>query len=431
MILQAGKRIYRASFCIMATGPLSASYGPTFEGMDEFQGRILHSADWPREGVDISGKRVGVVGTGSTGIQLVPVLAEECQHLTVFQRTANYSVPARNHPLTPDDMAAVRKNYPERRAQARSSRSGFPPRTPDISSKGALEVTPEQRREVYELMWEQGGGLAFRAAFSDLLVNRDSNETAAEFIREKIREKVKDPEVAEILTPRDHPYAAKRPPVDTDYYETFNRDDVTLVDLRSDPIKRLTATGIKTQASHHDLDILILATGFDAVTGALSRMDIRGLGGRSLAHAWVAGPKTHLGMTVNGFPNLFLVNGPGSTAAFTNMATHTEQNVEWIAGLVEHVRSVGARRVEPTLSAQGAWVELVREVGDATLYPEANSWYLGANIPGKPRSFMFYAGGFDTYSQECARVAQAGYQGLDISSSDARSRHIAAGESAE
>ncbi|GAA4550303.1 NAD(P)/FAD-dependent oxidoreductase [Pseudonocardia xishanensis] len=411
--LRAGDRTYGAQFVVMATGPLSVAYGPTFEGTDDFAGQIYHSADWP-EGVDLTGKRVGVVGTGSTGIQMIPLLAEVAEHLTVFQRTANYSVPARNRPMSEQEMAEVRATYAKRRDQARRSRAGFPPRTPPISENSAMAVTEQQRREVYELMWEQGGGLAFRASFSDLLTNRKSNDTASEFIREKIRQVVKDPATAETLVPHDHPYATKRPPVDTNYYETFNRPDVTLVDLRETPIERLTSAGVQTSDRTYELDVLVLATGFDAVTGSLSRIEVEGRDGVVLKDKWKDGPRGYLGMAIAGLPNFFTVNGPGSPAAFTNMATHTEQNVEWITDFIGYLVEHRIRAAEPRPEAEDAWTRRMREAGEKTLYPEANSWYVGANIPGKPRVFMFYVDGFDVYSEECDRVARSGYSEFTI-----------------
>jgi cyclohexanone monooxygenase len=411
--LSTSDRSYRARFVIMATGPLNVAYTPDFPGMENFRGQICHAARWPSEGVDFAGKRVGVIGTGSTGIQLIPIVAESAAHLTVFQRTPNYSVPAANRPMSVEELAEVRAHYPERRQLARHSRAGFPPRTPPISKKSAMEVAPEQREEVYEHMWEQGGGLAFRASFADLLTNRASNATVSEFIRRKIRAKVKDPVVAEMLMPRDHPFATKRPPVDINYFETFNRPNVTLVDVRNTPILQFTETGIETASGTHDLDIVVLATGFDAITGALSRIDVRGRDGQSLANAWKDGPRTYLGMTVSGFPNLFLVNGPISAAPFTNFATHTEQNVEWITDFIRYLDRSGIAAVEPRPEAQAAWMEKARLAGEKTLYPEANSWYMGANIPGKPRNFLAFAGGFDTYSQECDRVSVNNYADFD------------------
>lgn len=400
---------YVARFVIMATGPLSSPYRPSFPGMDDFSGRVLHSAEWPNEPVDFTGRRVGIIGTGSTGIQMIPLIAQQAEHLYVFQRTPNYSVPARNHPMAPEQLAEIRANYEERRRLARHSKAGFPPRTPEISARSALEVTEEQRREVYELMWEQGGGLAFRAAFADLSTSKEANETAAEFIRNKIRETVEDPEVAELLVPDNHPYAAKRPPVDSDYYETFNRPNVSLVDVRSDPIEQITVDGLKTRDAQYELDDLVLATGFDAVTGALSKMDIRGVDQTVLKDAWADGPRTLFGMGTTGFPNLFLVNGPGTPAAFTNIALHTEVNVEWVAGLLEAAKDSGTTWVEARPEAVDEWTEVVRETADATLYPQAESWYLGANIPGKPRVFMFYVGGLDRFSDLIEKEAADGY----------------------
>lgn len=400
---------YRGRYLIMATGPLSVPYKPSISGLSSFEGRVLHSAEWPREPVDFTGRRVGVIGTGSTGIQIIPSVAPQSGHMYVFQRTPNYSVPAQNYPLTREKLAEVRASYGERRRLARNSKAGFPPRTPRISERSAMEVTPEQRREVYELMWERGGGLAFRAAFADLTTNPESNQTVAEFIREKIRQKVDLPEVAELLVPTDHAYATKRPPVDIDYYETFNRDNVTLVDVRSDPIRYITSDGVVTDERTYVIDDLILATGFDAVTGAFSKIDIRGANGVALTERWKDGPSTFLGVAVAAFPNLFIVNGPGSPAAFSNVATHTEVTVDWFTDLINYAEQQALVRVEVRREAEDEWTKHVGQVVESTLYAQADSWYLGANIPGKPRVFMFYVGGLDNYLSRCREVADGGY----------------------
>ncbi len=401
-----------AQFLITAVGCLSSANIPNIRGLDTFEGRWYHTGQWPHEGVDFSGKRVGQIGTGSTGIQAAPVIAETAAHLTVFQRTANYSVPARNGPLTPAFQRYVKENTAEIRNVTRASVNGHPWL---IEDRSALETPPAERQALYEKAWEIGG-LRFRAMFSDLLVDKKANDTAAEFIRNKIREIVKDPATAAKLADIDHPYAAKRPPIDTDYFETFNRDNVTLVDIRATPIERITPRGIRTSDAEYPLDIIVFATGFDGMTGSLLRMDIRGRGGLSLAKAWAAGPRNYLGLQVAGFPNLFMVTGPGSPSVLCNMPVAIEQHVEWITDCIAHMRQHGLKRIEPNDEAMDSWVEQVNAAANATLLPDAkHSWYLGANIPGKPRVFMPYAGGMAHYRKICADVAARDYEGFKLS----------------
>jgi cation diffusion facilitator CzcD-associated flavoprotein CzcO len=362
--------------------------------------------------VDFAGKRVGLIGTGSTGIQATPVIAEQAQHLTVFQRTANYSVPARNGPLTPDAIAAVKANYGALRDKARATTNGHPF---DISEISALDVPAEERAKRYETAWEEGG-LRFRAVFSDLIRNKQSNDTASDFIRAKIAGIVKDPATAAMLTPTDHPFASKRPPIDTGYFETFNRDNVMLVDVKATPILEITPIGIRTSDADYPLDIIVFATGFDAMTGPLLAMDIRGSGGRSLRDDWKAGPRTYLGLQTAGYPNMFTITGPGSPSVLTNMPVAIEQHTQWITECIRHMRANGQQRIEAQTDASEAWVEHVNDAANATLLPLANSsWYLGANVPGKPRVFMPYAGGMAHYANVCAAVAQDGYRGFTIS----------------
>ncbi len=403
-----GERV-SAQFLISAVGCLSAANIPEFEGLDRFEGEWYHTASWPHDGVDLTGKRVGLIGTGSTGIQATPVIAAQADHLTVFQRTPTFSVPARNAPLVPEVTGEVKANYPEIRRLSRDSFGGFPFKPVERS---ALEVSDEERQGIYEQLWQEGGFKFLWGSFHDLLVNKASNDTAAEFIRGKIREIVKDPTVAEKLVPTDHPYASKRPPIDTDYYDTFNRENVRLVDVRQSPIVEITPGGLRTEDAEYALDIIVLATGFDAMTGSLLKIDIRGLGGRTLRDKWAKGPRTYLGLQVAGFPNLFTITGPGSPSVLVNMPVSIEQHVEWIADCISHMRERGLVRIEATGEAEEEWVEHVNQVASETIFPQANSWYLGANIPGKTRVFMPYVGGMAPYRQRCDEVASQGYEGF-------------------
>ncbi len=401
----------RAQFVISAVGCLSSSNLPDFEGLERFEGEHYHTGAWPHEGVDFTGKRVALIGTGSTGIQATPVIAAEADHLTVFQRTPNFSVPARNAPLSPEQAADIKARYRVIRDTCRRSPFGFPYLA---SERLAAEATPEERNAVYEQLWEDGGLKFMAGSFADLLENEAANETAAEFIRAKIRETVEDPAVAEMLLPHDHPYGTKRPPIDTGYYETFNRDNVTLVNVRETPIVEITAHGIRTTEAEHEVDVIVFATGFDAMTGALLKMDIRGTGGRSLREKWEDGPRTYLGIQMAGFPNLFTVTGPGSPSVLTNMPVAIEQHVEWISNCIAWLREHGIARIEAKEDAEEEWVKHVSEQADATLFPRANSWYVGANIPGKTRVFMPYVGGMDVYRERCDEVAGNDYEGFEL-----------------
>ena len=401
-----------AQFLITAVGCLSSANIPNIPGLDTFAGRWYHTGQWPHEGVDFSAKRVGLIGNGSTGIQAAPVIAETAAHLSVFQRTANYSVPARNAPLTPEFKRYIKENTAEIRRVMHSTVNGHPW---PISDRLALETSPGERQALYEKAWETGG-LRFRATFRDLVTDNAANDTAAAFLRAKIREIVKDPATAAKLSDIDHPYAAKRPPIDTDYFETFNRENVALVDLRSEPIERITPRGIRTRNDEYPLDIIVFATGFDGMTGSLLRMDIRGRDGLSLANEWAAGPRNYLGLQVAGFPNLFMVTGPGSPSVLCNMPVAIEQHVEWITDCIAHMRTNGLKRIEPRDEAVDSWVAQVNTAANATLLPQAkHSWYLGANVPGKPRVFMPYAGGMAHYRKICADVAARDYEGFTLS----------------
>jgi cation diffusion facilitator CzcD-associated flavoprotein CzcO len=402
-----------AKYLITAVGCLSTANVPKIPGLESFKGRWVHTGQWPHEGVDFSGQRVGQIGTGSTGIQSVPVIAETAGHLTVFQRTANYSVPARNAPLTPEFQRYVRENHDEIRQVMHATTNGHPF---TIVDRSAFDVTPDERKALYEAAWEKGG-LQFRTTFRDLTVDKAANDTAAEFLKQKIRDIVSDPVTAEKLADIDHPYAAKRPPIDTNYFEAFNRDNVALVDVRSDPIEAITPTGLRLRSgAEHPLDIIVFATGFDAMTGPLLGLNIQGSGGLSLAKAWEAGPRNYLGLQAPGFPNLFTITGPGSPSVLCNMPVPIEQHCEWIADCIAHMRTHKIERIEAEPEAADRWVEHVNVAANATLLPFANhSWYLGANVPGKPRVFMPYAGGMARYRQHCADIAARGYEGFRLS----------------
>lgn len=400
-----------ARFLVSAVGCLSSRNTPDFPGLSTFAGDWYHTGAWPQDGVDFTGKRVGLIGTGSTGIQATPVIAEQAEHLTVFQRTPNFSIPARNAPLDGQTAAEIKAGYADIRALCRESTGGFP----FVASELLAADVPEQERQaIYEALWEQGGFRFLAESFGDLMIDEFANETAAEFIRNKISEIVRDPAVAAKLQPFDHPYGTKRPPIDTNYYDTFNRDNVTLVDVRETPIEAITPTGLQTSDAEYSLDVLVFATGFDAMTGALLNINIEGADGIKLADAWAAGPRTYLGLQVAGFPNLFTITGPGSPSVLTNMPVAIEQHVEWIADCIEHLNANGKKRIETTDDVQEAWVKHVSEVADETLFPKANSWYVGANVPGKSRVFMPYVGGMNVYRERCDEVAANGYEGFVV-----------------
>jgi cyclohexanone monooxygenase len=395
-----------ARFCIFATGCLSSANTPAFPGLGEFAGPTFHTGHWPHTPVDFTGKRVGIIGTGSSAIQAIPLIAAQAAHLFVFQRTPNYSVPAQNHPLDPEVQRAVKRDYRDLRQRGGQMPFGFDTRS---TERSALEASPEERLAEYEDRWRQGG-LPFLGAFADMIFNQDANETAAEFIRGKIRAIVRDPAVAAKLMPRGV-VGCKRLCSDTEYFETFNRPNVTLVDVAAEPIQAVTAHGLRTTAASYAFDCLVFATGFDAMTGALSRIDIRGKGGITLREKWAEGPRTYLGLSVACFPNLFVITGPGSPSVLSNMVPSIEQHANWIADLIAYLNARGLGRIEATREAEDAWVAHVNEVAGTTLYPSCNSWYLGANIPGKPRVFMPYLG-FPAYVQKCDEVAARGYEGF-------------------
>jgi cyclohexanone monooxygenase len=401
---------FSAKFCIAATGCLSASRIPDFKGLDSFQGDSYHTGQWPHEGVDFTGKRVAIIGTGSSGIQSIPLIAEQASHLYVFQRTPNFSLPANNEGLTIEKIQAYKANFQEIKAKARVSAAGIPIEPNDQS---VLEVPPEDRDQAFEERWGQGGFQVVQA-YADLMVTKEANDTIAEFVRKKIRETVKDPAIAVNLEPHDHPLGTKRICIDTNYYDTYNRDNVTLINIRNCPIEEITPKGVRTSEGECEVDAIVFATGFDAMTGALLAMDIRGKGGQPLKDKWAAGPRTYLGLCSAGFPNLFMITGPGSPSVLSNMIISIEQHVDWIAGCITYLREHEVGSIEATVEAEDAWVDHVNELANQTLYPQANSWYLGANIPGKPRVFMPYVGGVGTYRQKCDEVAANDYEGFAL-----------------
>jgi cyclohexanone monooxygenase len=397
-----------AQFCIMATGCISTAQIPDFDGLADYQGDTYHTGNWPHAGVDFSGQRIAVIGTGSSGIQAIPVIAEQAAHVTVFQRTANYSLPARNGPMTTEYARSWKDNYAALREQQRQTPKGALREFNDVS---ALTVPEAERTAMYEARWSLGGA-SLLGSYKDILTNAEVNDTAAEFAREKIRAIVHDPAVAERLAAKGYPIGTKRICIDSGYFETFNRDNVVLVDINNTPIEQITESGLRTSGRSFEFDAIVFATGFDAMTGTLFKIDIQGRGGATLRGKWSAGPRTYLGLMSEAFPNLFMVTGPGSPSVLTNMMVSIEQHVDWITDCLLHMRSLGLETMEPTLEAQDDWVEHVNVVAHRTLFPLAASWYMGANIPDKPRIFMPYVGGAGVYRQICDKVVADGYKGF-------------------
>jgi cyclohexanone monooxygenase len=409
--ISQGKTV-AAKYVILATGCLSNARLPDIKGLSDFKGEVYHTGHWPHERIDFTGKRVGVIGTGSSAIQSVPVIAEQASHLTVFQRTANFSIPARNSALTEQEREAFRANYAEIRRFAREeARNGI---YTDLPDRGALEDGDNERRSKYETRWTRGG-LTFMSSYNDLVVDKAANDTAADFVRTKIAEIVKDPQTAKLLQPNNHPIGSKRICVDTDYFATFNRSNVTLVDIKSNPIEAILPRALRAGAKYYEVDALVLATGFDAMTGSLAKIDIAGRNRQTLNQKWAEGPKTYLGVMSAGFPNLFIITGPGSPSVLSNMIVSIEQHVDWIADCIAAMRGRGFDTMEADTQAEDKWVAHVNEVAQGTLYPQANSWYMGANIPGKPQVFMPYIGGVGAYRRICDEVAAKGYEGFAMS----------------
>ncbi len=409
LVTDTGERI-AAQHCVMATGSLSAARAPDIPGLASFAGGCHHTGRWPHDGVDFAGQRVAVIGTGSSGIQSIPVIAQQARELTVFQRTANFSVPAHDRPRDPADEARMKRTFMQDREAAKWTTQGVFASwvANDVS---ALDVDDHARQAEFSRRWAHGG-FGFFESFNDLITDRDVNDQAAEFARARVRDVVDDPTVAELLCPQDHPFASKRLCVDTDYHATFNRPNVALVDLRATPIVAITPHSVRTTAAEFAVDSIVLATGYDAMTGALLAIDIRGRNGVGLAEKWSAGPVTYLGIQTAGFPNLFLITAPGSPSVLSNMISSIEQHVEWTTDCITYLRQHGQRTIEAESDAERAWVAHVDERASETLMPEADSWYVGANIPGKPRFFMPYTGGVGSYRRRAEQIAADGYAGF-------------------
>ncbi len=405
---------WAARYLILATGCLSIPTDVTFPGIGDFKGPIYRTSRWPREGVDFTGQRVGIVGTGSSAIQSIPIIAEQAAHLTVFQRTPNYSMPAHNGEIPASDFEAWAKDPRAYRAASKDTVGGF---QNEPGEKLATETSPEDIRADLERRWAVGG-FRILGAYVDQAIDPAANKIVHEFIAGKIREQVNDPAIAALLTPKDHPFGTKRPCVDTGYYKTFNRDNVELIDLRADPIATFNADGIATEKRQHDFDAIVLATGFDAMTGAIDRIDLRGIGGVKIKDHWAEGPRTYLGLMVAGFPNMFTITGPGSPSVLTNMINSIEQHVEWVADCLASLAERQHPSIEASAEAEAAWELQVAMAVTPSLMPQANSWYMGANVPGKPRMFMPYAGGLNTYTEICRQVAAKGYEGFIIRQGD-------------
>lgn len=410
ILTSRGERV-RARYLVSAMGSLSAWQLPDIDGLEDFAGESYHTARWPHETVDLAGKRVGVIGTGATGVQVIQTIAPQVARLAVFQRTPNYCVPQRNSQLSDDERREIKRNYARIFEQCAESYGGF---IHTFDPRSGLTVTDEEREAKFESLWAQPGFAFWFGNFSDLLMDATVNAFASEFVKRKIRERVRDPEVARKLMP-DHPFGTKRVPLENGYYEVFNESHVELVDLRETPIERITAHGILTSATHYALDVIVFATGFDAVTGPLTRVDIRGEGGRLLRDKWRAGPATYLGLQIAGFPNLFTIAGPHNAGSLCNAVRCTEQNVDWIAECIATMRARGFTRIAATPDAEAAWTRHALEAAESTLLGAMReSWFFGANTPGKARSVAIYAGGAAAYRERCDEVARKGYEGFEL-----------------
>ena len=402
-----------SQYFIMATGCISTTQIPNIKGLSDYVGNTFHTGDWPHKEVDFSGQSIAVIGTGSSGIQSIPVLAKQAKKLTVFQRTPNYSIPSQNEPMTKKYERSWKDVYSERKKEMRYSAHGS---LKDLNDVPALSVDKHQRQEIYTKRWAIGG-TGFLGSFNDLLTSADSNYTAAEYVRQQIKKIVNDKETAEILCPRSYPIGTKRICIDTGYFETYNRENVKLVDISKKPIQRLVTDGIIVDNQLYSFDSIIFATGFDAMTGSLFNVDIKGRGGLALTDKWNAGPKTYLGLMSASFPNLFMITGPGSPSVKSNMIMSIEQHVDLVTETLLTMRSKGLSVVEPELEAENKWVDHVQEVANKTLFPQANSWYMGANIPGKPRLFMPYIGGVGAYRKICEEIVANNYRGFKFEKS--------------
>ena len=408
--------VARARFVITAVGSLSTANVPPFKGLNSFKGKWYHTSQWPHDGVDFTAKRVGVIGTGATGVQAIPEIAQQAKHLTVFQRTPAFCVPARNGNVDPEITKARKADYDGIRQRIKDSFFGF---ELYFIPKSVLEATPEEREKEFDRMWDTGGFAFWLANFQDMFFSKEANDLVADYLKRKIRSTVNDPVVAEKLTPKSYPYGTKRQPLDTNYFETFNKKNVLLVDASTDgPIEEITANGIRAGGKEYAFDIIVIATGFDALTGPLKKLGIKGRGGTLLAQEWEDGPQTYLGVAAAGYPNLFMITGPQSPSVLSNMPVSIEQHVEWVTECIAHMRRNKLAIIEATAQAQDAWGAHVAEVVNSTLMPSANSWYMGANIEGKPRRFLPYLGpeGVGGYRRKCAEIAENGYEGFVFAS---------------
>lgn len=406
---EAGHEV-TAKYVIAATGPLDATNIPPFPGIEDFAGTLVHTSTWPKDGIEYAGKRVGVIGTGSTGVQVIPEIAKTAAHLHVFQRTPVYTVPANNQVLDPAYEREWKQHYRERRQMMRRHPNALV--LPMQQYGSIFDYSPEEQVKILEQAWQARSGVVFFFLFDDVMRDIKANEIVAEWFRGKIRQIVTDPEVAELLCPTTYPLGTKRLSIDSGYYETFNRDNVTLVDVRSHPIVGLTPAGLRTTAADYDLDVLVLATGFDAMTGALTRMNVTGTDGVNLVDKWTDKPWNYLGLMVAGFPNLFMIHGPGSPSVVAQMVTQCEYQIDWIADLIDHMQERGIATVDTTHETEERWCDEVTAVANETLFPRADSWYAGANIEGKARSFMIWVGGFDAFADRCDEVAADNYDGF-------------------
>jgi len=407
--------IARAKYLISGVGNLSVPKVPEFKGIENFKGEVYMTSNWPHEGVDFTGKRVGLIGTGASGIQAITEIAKEAAHLTVFQRTPNYATPNRNAPMDPDFARQTKANYAEIRSKSRNSFMGIPF---ENAQPSALAVSAEERRRIYDSCYAHGGVRLFVDSFSDLLFNKESNDTVADYVRAKIRERVSDPQVAEMLTPRNYPYGTKRPLLEDDYYETYNRENVMLIDISRAPITSITERGVCTAEGEYTFDVIVLAIGFDAMTGPLLQMGIVGRDGLTLKAKWADGPHTYLGIASHGFPNLFMITGPQSPSVIYNMPLAIEDHVDFATNAIQYLRDHELDTIEPTQEAETQWGQHVYELSLATLLPGTDSWYMGANVPGKPRVCMVYLGGGPAYREVCADVVANGYKGFALDRSD-------------
>ena len=408
---QCGKRV-RARYLVMATGVLSAAKTPDIAGRDSYKGETYQTGLWPKEGVDFTGKRVAVIGTGSSAVQSIPLIAEEADELVVYQRTAAYSTPAFNRPLTNSEIDTMKGNYDQYRQEQRLSPAGII--NPERQLERVMDVPKEERQRSFEEAWDEGLLTGLMSTFSDIQLDEDANHEVAEFIRDRIRNTVQDPQTADDLTPKAYPYATKRPCIDTNYYETYNRENVSLVNLRRTPIETITETGIETSDGAREFDAIVYATGFDAMTGPLLRVDIRGRGGKRLVDAWIDGPRSYLGIAIHGFPNLFTITGPSSPSVLSNMLVSIEQHVDWVSDCIGWMNENGKTAIEPSDAAERDWAEHTAHLAGMTLFPQADSWYMGANVPGKPRMFLAYVGGVGAYRLICDQIAATGYHGFDV-----------------